>query len=308
MKLRICLAGSLLAILLLIRLPISQAVEDPAARSDDPLNSITQVSDSVVNYVLPDHVETGTAFDICFHTTVNSPDLEYMDRLEVDLPDDWTVNEVYVEPEASGCDGSTEADYTLVPDLLIYWQTDQPMPTYCGPWNNGTYDFCANVTVPDSNGGPWFLEWSIIGDYYGSEPHSASGILNPISCQQPSSLYLSPNTYFLIDCHTLTHTLTMNLDNQTGYADTFDLAYDVPGNRGSITGPDGIYLGDGVDQDFLVELASDPCLPAGTQISATVQAAGGGMYTGAFVWMTTTRGGTCPVCYDVFLPLVLNSQ
>lgn len=308
MKWRLCLVGSLLAVVLLVRLPISQAdVRAPVARPDNSINSITQINDSIVNYVLPAYIETGTPFDICFHTTVNSPDSEYMDRLEVNLPNDWTVNEVYVEPKASICGGSTEAGI-VPPDNIIYWQTDQPMPTQCGPWDNGTYDFCANVTVPNCSGEPWNLDWTITGDAFGSEPHSVSGGMNSIVCQEPSSLYVSPNVYSLVGCHTLTHTLTMNLDNQTGVDDTFGISYDVPGGNASISGPDAIWLGDGADQDFAVELVPDPCLPAGTEISATVMASGGGTYGLAYIWMSTIRGGTCPVCYDIFLPLVLSAE
>jgi hypothetical protein len=317
MKWRICLAGSLLVIGLLVSLPISQAdVEESPVQPDretpmavDPsrtFDGITQIDDSVVNYVYPDHITAGTPFTICFHTTVSSPDLEYMDRLDVDLPDDWTINDVAIEPKASGCPGGTEAGWEI--DNIVYWQTDQTIPTGCGPWPNGEYDFCANVTAPNCSGSPWYLYWSIIGDYFGSGPHSTNGGLNPIQCEQTTGLYVSPNSYFLIGCHTLTHTLTFNLDNQTGYDDTFDIYYNVPSGRADFSGPDGIYLADGAEQDFIAELATDPCLPAGTEISATIQAAGGGMYTGAFLWMTTIRGGTCPVCYDVFLPLVLNGD
>jgi hypothetical protein len=292
---------------LLISLPTSRSdALESAARPEESLNGIMQIDGSVVNYVFPDHITASAPFTICFHTTVNSPDLEYMDRLDVNLPDDWTVNSVELEPKASTCPGGTEAGWEA--GNVVYWQTDQEIPTGCGPWDNGEYDFCANVTAPSCNSGPWYLPWSIIGDYFGDGPHSTNGSLNPISCEQAPALYLSPNTYFLVGCHTLTHTLTFNLDNQTGQDDTFDIYYDVPGGRAVISGPDGVYLGDGVDQDLSVDLAADPCLPAGTPISATIQAAGGGMLAGTFIWMTTTRGEACPVCYDTCLPLVIKGD
>ena len=294
---RTLIAGSLLIAILLGSLLVSQAA--------GPMPKIAQINYSLVNYVLPERIETSTPFDICFHTTVNSPDLEYMDRLDVDLPDDWTVNQVYVVPKSSICSGDTEAGTET--GNVIYWQSDQTMPTGCGPWLNGTYEFCANVTVPSCTGEPWFLSWNIFGDYYGNPPHSTNGSLNPISCQT-TGLFLYPNTLFSIACHTLTETLTLNLDNQTGVTDTFGLYYQTPGGLASISGPDNIYLGDGVDQDFIVEMAPSPCLPAGTLITATVQAAGADRYTGAFIYMTTIRGGTCLVCWDIYIPLTLKNH
>ena len=311
MKWKMILAGNLLAMGLLVGLLVglqsSHAdVLEAAAWQEAPSNDVMQIDDSVVNYVFPDHIIASTPFTMCFHTTVNTPDSEYMDRLDVNLPDDWTVNSVELQPKASGCSGDTEAGWEA--GNVVYWQTDQEMPTSCGPWNNGEYDFCANVTVPSCDSEPWYLNWSIIGDYFGAGPHSTNGSLNPISCEQTPALYLSPNTYFLAGCHTVTHTLTFNLDNQTGYDDSFDIYYDVPEGKADFSGPDGIWLGDGVDQDLLAELVTSPCLPAGTQISATIQAAGGEAYAGAFIWMTTTAGETCPVCYDIHLPLVIKGN
>ena len=311
MKWKMILPGNLLVLGLLVGLLISlqtsQAdVLEAAVWSEVPPNEIMQIDYSVVNYVFPDHITASTPFDICFHTTVNSPDFEYMDRLDVNLPDDWTINSVELKPKVSGCLGGTEAGWEA--GNVLYWQTDQAMPTGCGPWSNGEYDFCANVTAPSCDDEPWFLDWTIIGDYYGAGPHSTTGSLNPISCEQTPALYLSPNTYFSVGCHTVTHTLTFNLANQTGQDDSFDIYYDVPEGKANLSGPDGIWLGDGVDQNFLAELTTSPCLPAGTQISATIQAAGGGLYTGAFIWMTTTDGGACPVCYGTYLPMVVKSD
>jgi hypothetical protein len=293
---KILYTGSLLVAILLGSLLASQAA--------GPVPRIAQINNSIVNYVLPDHIETGTPFNICFHTTVNSPDLEYMDRLDVNLPDSWTVNQVYVEPKSSGCSGDTEAGTET--GNVIYWQTDQTMPTGCGPWYNGSYEFCANVTVPSCTGEPWFLSWNIIGDGYGSPPHSTSGSLNPIFCET-TGLYLSPNALSTVACHTLTETLTLNLDNQTGITDTFNLYYQIPGGLASISGPDAIYLGDGTDQNLVVQMVPSPCLSAGTWITASAQAAGGGHIATSFIYMTTIRGGSCPVCQKAYLPLTLSN-
>ncbi len=64
---------------------------------------VEQIDASTVNFFTPDPLPAaGTAFDLCFDVTVDSPDTEYMDRFEVDLPDAWTVNSVTL-PALTGC-------------------------------------------------------------------------------------------------------------------------------------------------------------------------------------------------------------
>ena len=71
-----------------------RAAEAPSAPAD--------VTPSTVNAVSPAYMTPGSDFDLCFNVTYASPDDEYMDRFDVDLPDNWTITEVYPVPD-TGC-------------------------------------------------------------------------------------------------------------------------------------------------------------------------------------------------------------
>ena len=153
-----------------------QAGARPPAGSErpGPRPGIEQIDGSTVNSVTPAVLVPGTAVDLCLNVTVSSPDKEYMDRFDFNLPDNWTINSV-ADLAGTGCGrGHT---FGVEAGNVVYWQTNgYPPQTGCGDWANGTYDFCANVTVPDCSGAPWSLPWNVTGDGYGSPPHGASGV------------------------------------------------------------------------------------------------------------------------------------
>jgi len=253
---------------------------------------ILQIDDSTVNYVSPTIVSAPFAFDICFNTTVDSPDLEYMDRFDIDLPDNWVVTEVYTTTP-TGCVTTSIAG--VENNQLVYWQIDGSIPSGCGAWNNGTYDFCAAVNVPDCSGAPWSFPWNIVGDGFGDPSHGVSGTTDPVSCQT-AELSITPPALYLEGCHTLVHTLTLNLANSTGMDGTFNLAYNVSSGNGNLTGPDQIYLGNGVDQDFIVELSPNACLSDGEQVIAAVAASGLGFQDTSVITKTIRDWEICPDC------------
>jgi hypothetical protein len=278
----------------------------PAESADLPGYSIgiTQINSSTVEYVDPTVLRPAAPLDLCFAVAVVSPDLDYMDRFEVDLPDTWAVSDVYAQP-ATGCDVATIAGVET--GQVIYWQTAGTLPSGCGAWDNGSYLFCANITVPDCTGEPWRLPWTILGDGYGNPPHQASGTSEPMSCPS-TGLYLWPEGYFTSGCHSITENITLNLWNHTGVDGTFDIAYDVPTGNATLTGPDQIYLGQDVDQDLLMELTPRACLPAGERITATITAQGAGYSDTSTIAMDIVHGGGCPTCPSVCLPIVLSSH
>ncbi len=181
-------SGRLLNLFVLIFLALSMAPGgvmamqvDPQADTPPPAGrerpgpqpGIEQIDGSTVNSVTPAVLVPGTAVDLCFNVTVFSPDKEYMDRFDFNLPDTWTVNSVG-DVAGTGCGrGHT---FGVEAGNVVYWQTNgYPPQTGCGDWANGAYDFCANVTVPDCSGAPWSLPWNVTGDGYGNPPHGASG-------------------------------------------------------------------------------------------------------------------------------------
>ena len=141
-----------------------------------------QIDASTVNSYTPDPLPAaGTAFDLCFNVTVDSPDFEYMDRFEVDLPDGWTINTV-TPPTRTGCSTADPVTGGTDAGNVVYWQGANYVPVTgsgCGAWSNGTYDFCANVTEP-TYAGPYDFPWAIAGDVYGSPPHSTSGTITGV--------------------------------------------------------------------------------------------------------------------------------
>jgi hypothetical protein len=163
------------------------------------------------------------------------------------------------------------------------------MPTGCGDWNNGTYDFCANVTIPDCTGSPWTVPWYIIGDTWGAAPHSVSGTADLV-CSLPG-VYLIPGMAEGSGCNGTPQTYTFSLYNNTGAADLFLMEYTVV-DDGVLTGPATIDADDDETVTFDVTLTPDLCTIAGQLIEATIFADGTAYDATAVITHTiTTVGG-----------------
>ena len=141
---------------------------------------------SSVTGLTPDPIVVGTQ-TLCFTVNVISPDLEYMDSFNVDLPDNWTLNSLAANsvPPANGCPAALPPVPSIGAGNQAGWaSTGFPPQTGCGAWNGGAagtdFVFCADVTVPDNTGAPWSFQWTIIGDGWGVEPHSATGVYGPV--------------------------------------------------------------------------------------------------------------------------------
>jgi hypothetical protein len=133
----------------------------------------------------PDPIPVGVS-TLCFTVNAVSPDFEYMDRFEVDLPDGWTLGTIASNsvPPANGCSGALPPVVGSSAGNVVYWQSTGTIPTGCGAWIGGSagtnFDFCVDVTVPSGAGAPWSFPWIVTGDGYGGAPHSATGTWGPI--------------------------------------------------------------------------------------------------------------------------------
>ena len=161
-----------------------------------PRTGIQSVGSSTLQTVTPSKLPIGNAFDICFGFFIQSPDAEFGDRVEVDLPDNWTVNSIAANsvPPANGCSISLPPVSGTDANKVLHWQSKGTLPTNCGAWACGhsgdLFNFCANVTIPDRTGAPWSLPWVITGDGWSNPPHSSSGTYGPIDTVLPMYLPL----------------------------------------------------------------------------------------------------------------------
>jgi hypothetical protein len=266
----------ILAVLIILLATVSVAMADARAQQattegDQPGPSISaqapigidNVGTSTLANVTPANLPIGTAFDLCFTVFVQSPDAEYMDHFDADLPDGWTINSVASDsvPPANGCGGSLPPVVGVDAGNVVYWQsTGYPPQTGCGAWNGGTaganFDFCTNITIPDAGDAPWFLPWNYIGDSWGSDPHQVSGTYGPIEPVSP--IMLTPP---LIEesgcpCGMQEHELTVL--NSVGYDTLVNLSYAIVSGAGDCYGPSSVFVMDGGSTAFTVNF-----IPAG---------------------------------------------
>jgi len=146
------------------------------------------VGTSAITAASPAVLDTGVPTTLCFTANINSPDAEYTDRVDLDLPDGWTLGTVSSDssPSANGCTSARPPAFGTAAGNVVFWQSAGTLPTSCGAWNGspaGTdFQFCVEVTVPDCSGAPWDIPWNIAGDGWGAAPHSATGTHSSIAC------------------------------------------------------------------------------------------------------------------------------
>jgi N-acetylneuraminic acid mutarotase len=230
---------------------------------------IENIGNSTLANISPAYLPIGAAFDLCFTVYVQSPDAEYMDHFDADLPDGWTVNSVAPDsvPPANGCGGSLPPVVGVDAGNVVYWQsTGYPPQTGCGAWSGGlagsNFDFCTNITIPNTNGAPWTLPWNYIGDGWGDIPHQVSGSYGPIEPMAPIMLMPDVIEESGCPCGEQEHRLTVY--NSTGYDTHVNLTYMIVSGAGSCNGPSSIYMPNGASSDITVNF-----IPAG-QLGDTV--------------------------------------
>ncbi len=206
-----------------------------------PRSGIENIGASTLQSVTPTDVPIGIPFEICFGFFVQSPDAEYGDYVDVDLPDNWLVNSIAPNsaPVANGCSAALPPVSGINSGNVLYWQsTGYPPQTGCGAWNGSStgllFNFCANVTIPDVSGAPWSVPWNYVGDGYGSEPHSTSGSFGPIDPVQP--LMLIPETFHTTGCPQEYQTKTFTAQNSTETSMHVNFDYYITSGTGTCGG------------------------------------------------------------------------
>ncbi len=200
------------------------------------------IGSSTLQTITPAEFPVGSGFDICFEFLIQSPDAEYTDRVHVDLPDNWIVHSISPNsvPPANGCGSALPPSSGMVSGNVIFWESlNYPPQTGCGAWNGtvlGTlFNFCAAITIPDTSGAPWNLPWTIVGDGWGSEPHTTSGVYGPIYPVSPLSV--SPDMIFTEGCPLISQYHTITVSNNTDSLMFIDFYYVISHGSGSCEGP-----------------------------------------------------------------------
>ncbi len=251
----------------------------PVAFTGAAPSTIENVLDSGVTAIDPILVpSSGDTFDLCFTVLADTNDAEYMDGFDVDLPDEWTVNQV-IDVPGTGC--GLGHIFGVDAGNVIFWYTNG-MPSGCGDWTPGTYNFCANVTV-NSCTTSFNLDWNYWGDTWGSPPHSASGT-ETLLCALPG-IQLIPADQEASGCNGVPQVHTLSLFNNSGEDGVFDMDYAVdPAGMGILEGPATVAVLNGETVDFEVTLTPDVC--TFDPIVGTVFAAGNGFETSATIHKT----------------------
>jgi hypothetical protein len=208
------------------------------------------IGGATLTNLTPDPIAPDPAVRMCFTVNAISPDLEYMDRFDVDLPDNWIVLSVDPDstPVAQGCASALPPVAGVEAGNVVYWQsTGYPPVTGCGAWNGGTggtdFELCIDVEVPDCTGAPWSFPWNVIGDGWAAVPHTAAGTYGPVDCAgTPGD---TCDTALQLSCpggggasSVLGSTVAANFTNQgtcTTSHTAPDMWYTVTGNGGQMT-------------------------------------------------------------------------
>jgi hypothetical protein len=300
-----------LLVLLVSVLPVA-VTADPPEPATEPLNSTGAAPAAPAKPAIPEDsgVESLSgsfvAFDpsvggdmcfvpgatqtFCFEAHSYTTDWEYVYNLWTMFPTDWTVLDVYVQGTPVCSSGASWGAFSWS------FQTAPYEVNIAHSRNQATTDDCVAYycfeVVSGAGGGDALESWYWDGDGYGSPPHwpcsddqytpagqsACDEYVNPQAAipECLPGLFLSPDEINVEGCAALPQTHIFNLLNFTGAEGTFDLTYDVLSGNATLTGPDQIYLGNGVNQDFEVELTPDACLPEGAQVIATIEADGNG--------------------------------
>jgi hypothetical protein len=261
---------AILAVLLGV-VSIATAAQSPPKPPPQASTEVTQVSadasgagiqnvgSSTLANVTPALLPIGTAFDLCLTVYVQSPDVEYMDHFEADLPDGWTINSIAgnSDPPANGCSAALPPVPGVGAGNIVYWQsTGYPPQTGCGAWNGGgagtNFDFCINVTIPDTAGAPWTLPWYYVGDGWGNPPHELSGSYGPVEPVSP--ILLQPDLIEEIGCPCGMQQHELTVANGVGYDTHINLSYEIITGTGTCSGPPSVFVPDGTSYAFAVNL------------------------------------------------------
>lgn len=197
-----------------------------ASSVDPPPPTLSEVSLSMVTWIAPSTLAPGQANTLCITANFRSADSEYIDRIDIDLPDAWVIGTLDSDsdPPAGGCDDARPIVAGVEPGNVLYWQSRGSLPTQCGAWFAGPggdeYLLCAQVTVPDCSGAPWQPQWTIHGDTFGAPPNTVTGSYESLSCAAPGApnIEVSPMSLAATQAQGTSTNQTLTLTN-TGSAD-----------------------------------------------------------------------------------------
>lgn len=117
----------------------------------------------------------GTNSTICFSAANTSSDTEWLSGVTVTFPATWVTACNSQDADDSG--GNAVAfSCTAAANAVVYADSDA---SYGEVYDGATWGFCVDVTPPVGTWpAPQVVVWDILGDGWGGDPHTASGVMD----------------------------------------------------------------------------------------------------------------------------------
>lgn len=177
------LTFTLLLIVLSTSIILAQSLTS-ASRADHSSRKTYQPSSSTektitggITCTTPAYI-AGSTQTLDFTLTVASPDYEYIDGVSMTFPAGMTPQTTGTSSPLAPNNGCSGVDMNLAPisGQTVVWGQVTTF-SQCGPTVAGTYPFQVSVIIGAGVTGPQAISFYIMGDGYGSTPHTISGTI-----------------------------------------------------------------------------------------------------------------------------------
>lgn len=162
--------------------------------------------------------------NVCFQVSNTSSDVEWLDRVQLTFPTNWTVACATQDAADSG-GNAISFTCTIAGTTASYTDNDGG---YGEIYGNQTWNFCVTVSAPTSATGAQTLNWTLSGDGYGSTPHDISGSTSLSQCGDTCAF--AP-LFTNLTCNGTTYYNLLGMDQSSGQNDSKSACYTVNNDR-----------------------------------------------------------------------------
>ncbi len=168
--------------------PVTQALVKNSAGGDDPQVETRNLDGSLVSSST-DAYESGTTINLPLHVTCQSPDDEYLLKVELNLPDGVTVNSA---TEISAPNGALPWNDETGEDVTTTWGAlGMGGSGYLA--GNESGDGSINLSFDAGLTGDVVIIWNVYGDNWGEPPHEITGEI-VLTALAPNIVVSQPST------------------------------------------------------------------------------------------------------------------